>query len=265
MIELYNFKLIQSGRHIEIYRYKDKRILKGYERKERKIDENKQDDKPKQVSQSTDEEQKQKTKFSISRTRTNIRRITNSNPHLNKFLTLTFAKSMSDVKTANYHFKQAMKRILRAKPKFEYISVLEFQKDTDFHGNVKPDGGSVHYHLLCNIDEPKSAHLKERFAWERWFQMRFWKNGFVKVKDVTTVDNMGAYFCKYLSKDMFDERMFNKKKFFCSQSLKKPEELTGWKAKRLYEHYLPDMKMTFEKTFENEFAGTVEYEAYVLK
>jgi len=36
---------------------------------------------------------KAKTKFSISRTRTNIRRLTNANPQLNKFLTLTFAES----------------------------------------------------------------------------------------------------------------------------------------------------------------------------
>jgi len=265
MIETYNFKMIQSGRHIEVYKYKDKRILRGYEKKQKQDNKEKDQEKQKQKTEMTEKEKQQKTQFSISRTRTSIRRITNSNPTLLKFLTLTFAKSMTDLTDANKLFNTAIKRIVRWQKNFEYIAVVEFQKDTDFHGNAKPDGGSVHYHLLCNIQEPKARHLQERFAWERWFQMRFWKNGFVKVKDVTTVGNMGAYFCKYLSKDMFDERMFNKKKFFCSQSLKKPEELTGWKAKRLYEDYLPNMTMTYENTFENEHTGVVEYEAYVLK
>jgi len=33
MIEWYDFKLIQSGKHIEVYEYMNKRIFKGYTRK----------------------------------------------------------------------------------------------------------------------------------------------------------------------------------------------------------------------------------------
>ena len=33
MIELYDFKLIKSGKEIEVYVYKTKKILKGYTRK----------------------------------------------------------------------------------------------------------------------------------------------------------------------------------------------------------------------------------------
>jgi len=261
MTKSYNFKLIKSGKYVETYHYKTKWIYRDFERKQPVRSTNAK------TGVKKPGKQKAKAKSSIARTRTNIRRLTNSNPHLLKFLTLTFAEEMTDLKQANYLFNTAMKRVLRAKPYFQYIAVVEYQGDTYFKtGLPKPNGGSVHYHLLCNISTDKTAlHLQDRFAWERWFAMRFWKNGFVKVKDVTTIDNMGLYFCKYLGKDMFDKRMFNKKKFFCSQSLKKPEELRGWEAKSLFNHHEPHMKKTFEKTFENEHAGEVEYRAYILE
>ncbi len=207
---------------------------------------------------------KEKAKSSISRTRTNIRRITNANPHLNKFLTLTFAESTTELKEANYLFNQAMKRIIRQKDYFEYIAVVEFQKDIDYHGNKKEKGGSVHYHLLCNIEMSKTESLEELFKWERWFALRFWKYGFIKIKDVEQVSNMGAYFCKYLGKDMFDKRMFRKKKFFCSQKLNKPVEMTGYEATNFYDHYVSELKPIFVKTFFSEYAGEVDYSAYTL-
>ena len=36
MAETYDFKIIKSGKEIEVYDYKDKEILRGYKRKERK-------------------------------------------------------------------------------------------------------------------------------------------------------------------------------------------------------------------------------------
>jgi len=205
-----------------------------------------------------------KTQFSISRTRTNIRRLVNSNPQLNKFLTLTFAESTTELEKANYLFNQAMKRIIRQKDYFEYIAVVEFQKDIDYYGKKKEKGGSVHYHLLCNLEMPETKNIKELFTWERWFALRYWKYGFIKILDVRQVSNMGAYFCKYLGKDMFDVRMFGKKKFFCSQKLNKPVEMTGYKALLFHEQYIGELKPVFVKTFFSEYAGTINYSAYTL-
>lgn len=287
MIELYDFKLIKSGKEIEVYEYKTKKILKGYTRKKRMNEQDRERTKQRQTNskQKEDEymelvemwgseklitevreEQNKKSIFSISRTRTNIRRITNANPHLNKFLTLTFAQSMPELSEANILFNTAMKRILRSKPLFEYISVVEFQKDVDYFGNKKENGGSVHYHLLCSIPMPENMSLPDVFAWERWFAMKYWKNGFVKIKDVKTITNMGAYFCKYLGKDMIDKRMFGKKKFFCSRNLKKPIEMTGNEAISFFIKYVkPNATPIFEKTFVGEYTGKVEYSAYTLK
>ena len=285
MIELYDFKLIKSGREIEVYNYRDKKILRGYQRRERisqvkdKQEEIEATEWAELVEEWGDEQEKTKlhteqtkvreaqtlkTKFSISRTRTNIRRLTNANPHLNKFLTLTFAQAMPELAPANYIFNQAMKRIIRAHPNYEYIAVNEFQKDVDFHGNIKPLGGSVHYHLLCNLPTFENMTTEKQFAWERRFAVRYWQQGFVKIKEVSQVTNMGAYFCKYLGKDMLDKRMFRKKKFFCSQTLNKPIELIGDKALSFFNKYVKSKTPIFEKTFSSEYAGLIDYSAYSL-
>jgi hypothetical protein len=273
MTETYDFKIIKSGREIEVYDYKDKEILRGYKRKERKKKKTQKfkgqlnfNEYKKELKRLEEWEisYKAKTKFSISRTRTNIRRLANANPKLNKFLTLTFAESTTELKKANYLFNQAMKRIIRQKDYFEYVAVVEFQKDIDFYGRKKEKGGSVHYHLLCNIKMPKTNNLKELFDWEKWFALRYWKYGFIKIKDVKQISNIGAYFCKYLGKDMFDKRMFRKKKFFCSQKLNKPVEITGYEAFRFFDQYLKGLEPIFAKSFFSEYAGNIDYSAYTL-
>ncbi len=273
MAETYDFKVIKSGREIEVYEYRDKEILRGYKRREQK---NKRE-KPFKGQLSIKQYKKElkrieeweaglkaKSKFSVSRTRTNIRRLTNANPHLDKFLTLTFAESTTELNEANYLFNQAMKRIARRRKDFAYIAVAEFQKDVDYYGRKKENGGSVHYHLLCNIKMPETNSLKELFEWERWFALRYWKYGFIKIKDVEQVSNMGAYFCKYLGKDMFDKRMFCKKKFFCSQKLCKPIEIIGYEAFNFYNRYVKGLEPIFSKTFFSEYAGNIDYSAYTL-
>jgi len=72
-----------------------------------------------------------------------------------------------------------MKRIIRKREDFEYIAVVEFQKDVDYHGKKKEKGGSVHYHLLCNI---KTLIKRDRFEWERWFQNEILEIWFCKNK-----------------------------------------------------------------------------------
>ena len=271
MTEAYNFKIIKSGKEIEVYDYQTKDILRGYTRRKRKKKKNKESKGQMDINQYKKELKElveweikytAKTQFSISRTRTNIRRSVNANPQLDKFLTLTFAESTTELIEANKLFHLAMKRIIHTKPAFEYISVVEFQKDVDYHGNKKEKGGSVHYHLLCNIE---TIIKRDRFEWERWFQNRYWKYGFVKIKDVNKVDNMGAYFCKYLSKDMFDKRMFGKKKFFCSRKLNKPVEITGMKAIMFFDKFVKELPLKFEMNFESEWVGKVKYTAYTLK
>ena len=52
---------------------------------------------------------------------------------------------------ANRLFNLFTQRMKDKFPEFQYFAVIEFQKDIDFYGKIKPDGGAVHYHLLCNL------------------------------------------------------------------------------------------------------------------
>ena len=98
MAYTYDFKVVVSGKQVELYKYK-KNVWREYETKKDEI----LTKEPKQLDLFEQEKlRKQRMKFSVNRTRTEIRRLVNSNPQLNKFLTLTFAENITDLKTANY-------------------------------------------------------------------------------------------------------------------------------------------------------------------
>jgi len=57
MAESYDFKVIKSGKEIEIYDYKDKTILRGYKRKKRKEKKEKKKGKRKKTPAGTEEKE----------------------------------------------------------------------------------------------------------------------------------------------------------------------------------------------------------------
>jgi len=139
-------------------------------------------------------------------------------------------------------FNQFIKRMTYKYPRFEYLAIPEFQKR-----------GAVHYHILCKMP---FVHFNEIRT--------IWGHGNIDIKKIQSVTNIGAYVCKYLSKDMFDARTFGKKKFFRSQTLKNPVEIFGWWAKKFFEKFLSFLAPVFEKTFESEWLGEVDYKAFAL-
>jgi len=237
MAYTYDLKVVVSGKQVEVFKYK-KNIWREYETNQ----EDRPQKEPKQLDLFEQEKlKKQRMQFSINRTRTEIRRLVNSNPHLNKFMTLTFAENITDLKTANYIFNKFILRMNYKYPDFEYLAVPEFQKR-----------GAVHYHLLCDVSFIEVSELQE-----------IWGQGFVKINKIDEVNNVGAYVSKYLGKEM-DERTFGKKKFFRSQSLKESIEILGWYAQKFFEKFLSLLTPVFEKVFQSEWTGEVEYSAYSL-
>lgn len=263
----YDFKVVVSGKQVEVYKYKNKSVWREFEsnkKKKKKKYEQLNIFEQEQLKIKLEKLKKEKMQFSINRTKTEIRRLVNSNSHLNKFLTLTFAESTTDITKANYLFNQFIKRMTYHYPDFEYLAVPEFQKDTDHYGRIKKEGGSVHYHLLCNIKTPDVKNKEEIFTWERAFSKKYWKQGFIKIRDVDQVNNFGAYMSKYLGKELFSGRMFGKKKFFRSQTLKRPVEILGWYATLFIKKFLSLVAPVFEKTFKSDWIGEVDYKAYTL-
>jgi len=221
MAHAYDLKVVVSGKQVELYKYR-KSVWRDYEiNKEevlKKI--------PKQLDIFEQEKlKKQRRQFSINRTKTEIRRLVNSNPQLNKFMTLTFAENITDLKTTNYIFNKFVLRMSYKIPNFQYLAVPEFQKR-----------GAVHYHLLCNLPFIEVSELQE-----------IWGQGFIKINKIDNVNNVGAYVSKYLGKEM-DERTFGKKKFFRSQNLQKSIEILGWYAQQFIDKFLSVLIPVFKKT-----------------
>jgi hypothetical protein len=244
MIDIIKEKVIISGKEIEHYQYLDKAVLRGYRRKKRKNP----------IKDNEPKEQTEKSKSSVIRTRTEIRRIVNANPQLEKFLTLTFDDNTTEIKKANPKFNIFIQKMKDKFPEFQYLSVPEFQKDIDFHGKVKPDGGAVHYHMLCNLRYVPVIEIN-----------KIWKNGGVDIKRIDRVRNVGAYICKYLHKDMFDKRMFHKKKYFCSQDLERPAEIINDNANFFMKDSEANFKFIKESKFHHEYTGDVLYRLYNFK
>jgi hypothetical protein len=233
MVEIFNEKLIISGKNVEYYQYQEVPVIRGYLRKKRKTIKRKE----------RKEKSEEKTAYSVNRTRTEIRRLVDSNSQLCKFLTLTFKENLTDLEKTNYLFNIFIQKMKKQFPEFQYLAIVEFQKR-----------GAVHYHLLCNLRYVQSKKIE-----------KIWKHGFIKIKRISNIKNIGAYVCKYLQKEMFDKRMFGKKKYFRSQDLENPVELVGDNASFFIEKGKDDLNLIWEKEFENEYRGKVLYQLYNYK
>ena len=83
-MQRYNTKMVISGKYVDIYEY-DRLVVVDFNRDVRLRSLHKEISK------------KEKSKSSIHRTKKNIKNITNANPQLQKFLTLTFAENVIDI------------------------------------------------------------------------------------------------------------------------------------------------------------------------
>jgi len=243
-IRCYNCKVVVSGDIIEVYRY-ERGIFKG------KVNECGRAG----YGFITDEQRTKNREVSLMRARRDLRRIVNANMGkwgddvTCKFVTLTFKDNVKELDMANYEFRQFIKRlnylVYGVKcSNLKYTAVIEFQKR-----------GAVHYHVIFyNLPYMKADVLEE-----------VWGNGFIKINKIDDVDNVGAYVCKYLTKDNIDDRLKGRKSYFNSRGLKKPiVEFLDDDGLENIKKSLPGQAMTYKGEFENEFVGKIEYEQYNL-
>ena len=139
------------------------------------------------------------------------------------FATFTFKDSMPDPKSANPLFTAFLKRLNyqltgSKKATLKYITIVEFQKDVDFYGNIKPNGGSVHYHTVFFNLPFITGDVQKFFRY-------IWSYGFSKVNGVNNLQHLANYIAKYLTKSDRDKRLDNKKYFFSSKGLYQPKEI----------------------------------------
>jgi hypothetical protein len=251
-----NQTIIISGSTVESYKYKDSPLYYDYTRPaiERF---------PIVV---IDEESKQRKiesrKSSQQRARSVLRRLINANawkwlkpsalPYLPIFLTFTFAENIKDTKVANPIFSKFIKRlnyeITGQKESFlKYVVVTEFQ-----------ERGAVHFHtIFFNLKHIWVDTLTE-----------IWGEGFIKLKKIEHVDNVGAYICKYMAKDFDDDRLDGKKRYFSSRGLIKPTVIKDEEKVSKIVNQIPEQYITQQKEFERKHRGkkigTVEYTQFLL-
>lgn len=240
-IEVYNKKIIASGSILEVYEY-EKNIVSGF-------DNSKSKGKGRRCV-ADEEEQKKNRELVLMRARRDLRRLINSNIDMygveGKFVTLTFGDDMTDYKKANYEFKKFMQRLEDYTEKdLKYCAVPEIQKE-----RLEKYGQAVwHFHVIFfNLPYIRQKKLSD-----------IWKNGFVFINRIDRVDNVGAYICKYMTKEGKDTKGI--KSYFSSRNLYKPIEIKEKNRVETLASSLPASALTYESTYENDYNKT-NYKQY---
>jgi hypothetical protein len=217
----YNMRVVRSGNTIEVYEYQNKVFYnyQGYERERKR-------EKPMEWSG--------KSEISLTRSRRQIRRIIWANiGKYSKFLTLTYAENMQDLQKFYYDWKMFIKSMKRKGYTLKYLYVLEYQ-----------ERGAIHAHVVIFNEEyiPIGAIEKS------------WGKGFVKINSIKDIKNLGAYVCKYLTKESLSE--YNSKSYHTSRGLNRPIE------RRITLHDTEDIKRElFSKArvvYESDYHITVD-------
>lgn len=121
----------------------------------------------------------------LKRTFKHLRRLINTNfcgaPN-EVFLTLTYAENMTDRDRLYRDFDRFMKQLRYHYGGMGYIAVVE------------PQGrGAWHLHVLLRLNEKDAAFLPHKEI------TAMWGHGFVWIRRLKGVDNIGAYLCAYLA------------------------------------------------------------------
>jgi hypothetical protein len=252
------YKVIASGGVIEVYEY-EKDTMKEihgknndkYNQYEKIVLENDENDWLHEKTDRTDERRKQTMRDARNLTR----RLALMNfGQGDTFITLTYAENMQDIEKADNDFKKFIQRFRYRYKGLKYIAVREFQKR-----------GAIHFHMICNWNEDLESEeqIKEK---ERWFGEKLWGHGFVDIKVLDGVDNVGAYLIKYMTKNISIEAFKGKKAYLCSKGLERPLVYRGDEAKRIVELYeLDTKKEVFTNSYESEYLGQITYKEYNLE
>lgn len=207
-------KAVTSGETVELYFYQVP-VECGKKKKQKCVEKNEDEQK---------KENKEKREDNLYRARQNIRRIIWSNQtDYTKFLTLTYKDTVLDVAKVQRDITTFVQSMRRKNYDMKYLYVLENQRE---RGKNENNDGCLHIHMVIFIDEfIKLEDLRKS-----------WKQGYVWIEKIDNVKNLGAYVCKYLTKDNLTE--FGKRSYSCSLKLNRPSQ------ERFYELGFSDSGLT---------------------
>lgn len=186
------------------------------------------------------------------RSRLKIKRLAASNFSKNSlFVTLTFENI--DMCTSEYSHRaykaleRFLQRLRRHHPaKLRYLVVPQFQ---DQNGRE-----ALHFHML--------VALPNRFGKQ---MSSLWGYGYVCVREIKDIDNVGAYLLAHMPKED-DDRLGGHKLFSYSHNLKRPIVYKGSDAEKLIQNLNLDKKNeVYSASYDTEHLGKVTYTEYNLR
>lgn len=207
--KLYDYKIVECGSFVQVYRFLQHRIKNI----------NKNDDADLNLKNikfevnTSKKETKLKTineieERNITRSKLQCQRIAKANmEYWETFITLTFADNVTDIKLANKRFKYFIDKVRRIKNDLRYLVVPEHQKR-----------GAIHYHLLTNISINDTKLMYNQEDNPKFKHIKYWLDGFNSVELIKgDAKKVIGYISKYMTKDV-DNRFFGQRRFFYSQN-----------------------------------------------
>lgn len=239
-------KIILSGNIMEVFHY-EKTLFYGFTRPERI-------DAP--MIEKTEDMKKEILQRSLSQTKRKLIRVINSNARqwVNskgrsydpKFVTLTFKENVTELTEANREYTNFLKNfnyhLTKSRNNYlKYICVPEFQKR-----------GAVHFHsIFFNLPWFKNDALA-----------KIWANGFINIREVSHIPNVGMYMTKYMTKDALDERLQSRKRFFSSRNLYRPIMIRDkFKVQKIV-RIIRRMPIQYKTIYESDYQGKTDLRVY---
>lgn len=124
-------------------------------------------------------------------------------------------------------FTQFQNYLRKKFPQMYYVAVPEYHKD-----------GGLHFHLLiggvtmdelkavpARYEKRKGRHKKGDLIFKNGhqiFNVTRWKLGYSTLSVIANGEASKHYICKYISKQHYDDRFFNKRRYYVSKNIKRP-------------------------------------------
>jgi len=165
------------------------------------------------------------------------------------FFTFTYSENIEDIRQGYKDFR-AFVRCLRSKfgTKFKYITVPEFQKR-----------GAIHFHSLF-WGLPSYIFRTER---QTRLVAKYWKKGFVFIKNTDGSEKLVFYLSKYMSKAFVDYRLKNQKAYVYSYNCIRPVYNKGFDPSwPVLEDWVGDKSACKEIHFLSKWLGKGRYRLF---
>lgn len=260
----YDLKLLECGDYVQVYYFENTKKKK--EKKEKEIDIDN--------LYKSEETYKKRTELktiefkNINRSKFQLQRIVKANEDVFKtFITLTFADNIKNIEVANKKFDIWRTKIKSIYKDFQYVCVPEFQKR-----------GAVHYHLLTNLEINKIYQYTRRNKYlevkliipqenkKTQYDVKYWSYGYTSVFPMKDINVVG-YISKYMTKDI-DNRLYGKRRYLYSQSLKVPKECFIEKDSKHLLNLLiliENSDITYKKSYLDYYGNEIQFIEYKRK